>query len=161
MYSNLLCPPLKSAKSCSMQIWIPGREPVSGLYFSTSLHVINRAATNTFWTGIRQLLPHLALHRAVLGCAWCHQSRGNMRQTENQILGIHLLLNPLVTIATFLGQSCLNLQGIWNIYKTEFHFFCQFFRLKMARVFEHEYFHVFLTVHVYSTAYDKKNFNSA
>ncbi len=45
---------------------------------------------------------------------------------------------------------------MWSMLQTEFHFFCQFFKLKMAKIFEHEYFHVFLTVHVYSTAYDNK-----
>ncbi len=37
--------------------------------------------------------------------------------------------NPLVTIATFLGRSYLNLQGMWSMVKTEFHFFCLFFKL--------------------------------
>ncbi len=67
-----------------------------------------------------------------------------------------LSLNPLVTIATFFGRSYLNLQGMWNMVKTEFHFFCLFFKLKITKIFVLEYFHVFLTVHVYSTAYDDK-----
>jgi hypothetical protein len=66
------------------------------------------------------------------------------------------LLNPLVTIATFLGRFYLNLQGMCSMVKTEFHFFCLFFKLKITKIFVYEYFHVFLTVHVYSTAYDDK-----
>jgi hypothetical protein len=64
--------------------------------------------------------------------------------------------NPLVTIATFLGRSYLNLQRMWSMVKTEFLFFCLFFKLKITKIFVYEYFHDFLTVHVYSTAYDDK-----
>jgi hypothetical protein len=67
-----------------------------------------------------------------------------------------MFINPLVTIATFLGRSYLNLQGMWSMVKTEFYFFCLFFKLKITKIFENEYFHVFLTVHVYYTAYDDK-----
>ncbi len=65
-------------------------------------------------------------------------------------------VNPLVTIATFLDRSYLNLQGMWSMVKTEFYFFCLLFKLKITKIFVFEYFHVFLTVHVYSTAYDDK-----
>jgi hypothetical protein len=65
-------------------------------------------------------------------------------------------INPLVTIATFLSRSYLNLQGMWSMVKTEFYFFCFFFKLKITKIFVYEYFHVFLTVHVYSAAYDDK-----
>jgi hypothetical protein len=67
-----------------------------------------------------------------------------------------LCINPLVTIATFLGRSYLNLQRMWSLVNTELHFFCLFFKLKITKIFVYEYFHVFLTVHVYSTAYDDK-----
>ncbi len=40
--------------------------------------------------------------------------------------------------------------------KTEFHFFVLFFKLKITKIFVFEYFPFFLTVHVYSTAYDDK-----
>ncbi len=66
------------------------------------------------------------------------------------------IINPLVTIATFLSRSYLNLQGMWSMAKTEFHFFCFFLKLKITKIFVFEYFQVFLTVHVYSTAYDDK-----
>ncbi len=43
--------------------------------------------------------------------------------------------------------------------KTELHYFVRF-KLKIMEIFVHEYFHIFLTLHIYYTAHDKK-FNSA
>jgi hypothetical protein len=77
-------------------------------------------------------------------------------QGNCSLLTSGLRINPLVTIATFLGRTYLNLQGMWSMVKTEFHFFVVFFKLKITKIFVYEYFHVFLTVHVNSTAYYDK-----
>jgi hypothetical protein len=55
--------------------------------------------------------------------------------TEGKVKMLQLFIenyftNPLVTVASFLGRSYLNLQVMWSMVKKEFHFFFFFFKVK-------------------------------
>jgi hypothetical protein len=77
------------------------------------------------------------------------------RDLQNGLLHVRNS-NPLVTIATFSRPILPNLAGNVEYGKNRIPLFCLYFKVKIMKIFVYEYFHIFLMVHVYSTAYDDK-----